>query len=66
MDVNSRDENGITSLHLASWCQKLEIARLLLERSTSKNNRGRNILHVGIEGQSYPQNIVGKFLCVSM
>ena len=58
VDVNSRDENGVTSLHLASWCGKLEIARLLLEHSTSRNNRVRNILHVGMEGQSYPQSIV--------
>ena len=52
VDVSSRDENGVTSLHLASWCGKLEIARLLLERSTSKNNRVRNLMHVRIEGQS--------------
>lgn len=51
VDLNARDENGVTSLHLACWCGKLEIARLLLERSTSKNNRVRTLLHVGIEGE---------------
>ena len=51
VDVNSRDEDGVTSIHLASWFGKLEITRLLLESSTSKNNKVRNLLHVGIEGQ---------------
>jgi ankyrin repeat protein len=55
VDANSRDENGVTSLHLASWCGKLEIARLLLEHSTSKNNRVRTLFSVGLEGDSYLQ-----------
>ena len=53
LDVNSQAENGATSLHLASWYGKLEIARLLLEYSTSKNNRARTLLHVGVEGEYY-------------
>jgi ankyrin repeat protein len=52
-DVNSRDENGVTSLHLALWGGELEIARRLLEHSSSKNNRVRTILHVGVEGEYY-------------
>ena len=55
VDANSQDENGVTSLHLASWCGKLEIARLLLEHSTSKNNRVRTLLYVSVEGEYYLQ-----------
>ena len=57
VDVNSQAENGVTSLHLASWYGKLEIARLLLEHSTARNNRVLTRLHVGVgvEGESYLQ-----------
>jgi ankyrin repeat protein len=56
VDVNSRDEDGVTSLHLASWYGKLEIARLLLEPSTTKTKRVRTLLHVGVEGEHYLQD----------
>jgi ankyrin repeat protein len=53
VDMSSRDENGATSLHLAAWYGKLEIARLLLEHSTSKSNKVRTLLHVGVKGEYY-------------
>jgi ankyrin repeat protein len=53
VDMSSRDENGTTSLHLAAWHGKLEIARLLLEHSNSKSNRVRTLFHVGVEGEYY-------------
>ena len=46
--VNVQDKNSTTPLHLASWCGKVEIARLLVEHSQS---------HVGLEGEYYPKNI---------
>jgi ankyrin repeat protein len=39
VDVNAQDTNGATPLHIASWCGKLDIARLLLEQATLKNER---------------------------
>ena len=54
VDVNPQDNSGVTPLHLASRCGKLEIARLLVEHVTSKNNRVRTALHV-VEGEYYPQ-----------
>ena len=50
VDVNAQDKNGVTPLHLASWYGKHEIAQLLVEHSTLKNNKVRTILHV-VEGE---------------
>jgi ankyrin repeat protein len=55
VDVNTQDKNGVTSLHLASWCGKFEIARLLLEHATLKNNKVRTLLHIGVEGKYFLQ-----------
>ena len=56
VDVNARDKTGATPLHLASWCGKLEIAQLLVEHATLKNNRVRTVLHV-VEGEYYPHEL---------
>ena len=56
VDVNVQDKNGVTPLHLASWCGRLEIARLLVEHSSLKNNRVRTLLRV-VEGEYYPQEL---------
>ena len=58
VDVNAQDKNGATPLHLASWCGKLEVARLLLERAALQISSVRTLLHVGVEGEYDPKNII--------
>ena len=47
VDVNAQDTNGATPLHIASWCGKLDIARLLLEQATPKSERSPSHLGQG-------------------
>jgi ankyrin repeat protein len=54
VDVNAQDNEGLTPLHGASWCGKLEIARLLLEHVDLKNERVRTP-HLGVEGKYNPR-----------
>jgi ankyrin repeat protein len=55
--VNAQDKNRVTPLHLASWCGKLEIARLLVEYATLRNDRVHTQLDVGLEGEYNPRDI---------
>ena len=51
VDVEARDKNHETPLHLAAAGGKLEIAQVLLNRSTVKNDQSQTPSHVGIEGE---------------
>ena len=63
VDVDARDKNRETPLHLASASGRLEIARVLLKGvkgATVKNDQGdqgRTPLHVDIEGEYLPPKI---------
>ncbi|KAH9061940.1 ankyrin repeat-containing domain protein [Lactarius vividus] len=59
-DANAQDMNHVTPLHLASWYGKLEIAQLLLEHATSKNDGGRTRLHVGPKEHTVDLNMQQK------
>ena len=56
VDVNARDNEGLTPLHGASWCGKLELARLLLEHVDLKNERVQTLPDLGLEGNIIPEN----------
>ena len=58
VDVNAQDNNRVTPLHLASWCGKLEIARLLLEYVALKGDRVRSLSQIGLEGEHHLQQTV--------
>jgi hypothetical protein len=49
-DVNTRDINRESPLHLAASFGKLEMARLFLNHATVQNIRGENPSHLGLEG----------------
>ncbi|KAH8983016.1 ankyrin repeat-containing domain protein [Lactarius akahatsu] len=57
VDVNAQDMKHVTPLHLASWCGKLEIAKLLLGHATLKNDRVRVLLHVGPKERTVDLNV---------
>ena len=53
-DVNSRDINRETPLHLASASGRLNIVRVLLEHTTGKSLRGQSPSHLSFEGDFTP------------
>jgi|SRR5438094_6800015 len=49
VDIDAKNENGLTSLHFASWLGRLEIANLLLASGANidaQTNKGNTPLHV--------------------
>jgi ankyrin repeat protein len=54
-DINAQDSDRQTPLHAASCYGRLEIARMLLERTTVTNDQGQNPSHLGLEGEYYAQ-----------
>ena len=50
-DINAHDINHETPLHSASILGRLGIARMLLEHTTVKNDRGQNPSHLSLEGE---------------
>ena len=47
-DLNTRDKNGFTPLHVAAWRNSLEVARMLIEKGAdieAKDNDGGTPLH---------------------
>jgi ankyrin repeat protein len=52
-DINAQNSNRETPLHAASSYGRLEIARMLLERTIVTNDQGQNPSHLGLEGEYY-------------
>jgi ankyrin repeat protein len=50
-DINAQNPNRETPLHVASAYGRLEIARMLLERTILKNDQGQNPSHLCLEGE---------------
>lgn len=50
-DINAQNSDRETPLHAASAYGRLEIARMLLERTIVTNDQGQNPSHLGLEGE---------------
>jgi ankyrin repeat protein len=55
-DISAQNSNRETPLHTASSYGRLEIARMLLERTIVTNDQGQNPSHLGLEGEYYARN----------
>ncbi len=67
VDVNSKDENGWTPLHLAAWQDQLNGTRSLVEKGAdinAENIFGRKPIHIAAENNN--KNIIEFFLSKGM
>ncbi|KAH9033917.1 ankyrin repeat-containing domain protein [Lactarius pseudohatsudake] len=59
-DVNARDQDDETPLHLASYFPELELVQMLLDLGANVNaadNRGRSPLHRVLDTKTYSDNV---------
>ena len=55
VDVNAFDVNRETALHAASSNGRVEIARVLLEHTATRNGRGQKSSHLSLESEYSPK-----------